>query len=205
MLLSGRGSNFVAWPKHSPPAGFRARKSPSSSAIAKTLRGSARADGRGIPARIIPSKGRARNLRPHGGRGAERGAGRPGVPGRIHAPALALFRRGVSGRILKFTLAAALFSGTRGPAPGARIRREIQRLHRAFRGRKSRRRPHRRAGHRSCRARRHGETLAARILAEEHRIYTEAVRCALRASSASKAAACCPTSHSRTDAAGATS
>src|SRR5229473_479333 len=99
---------------------------------------------------------RARNLRPPGCRRPRRAPRRPDLPRRLHAPALTFFRRQISQPHPEYpSLAAPLLPRPRIPAPGPRIRREIRRLHRPLRRRKSRRRPHPFAGHRSRPRRRH--------------------------------------------------
>jgi len=57
VLLSGRGSNFEALARVLPPGAFPTPKSPLSSATSRTRAGLERAKARGIETRLIPSKG----------------------------------------------------------------------------------------------------------------------------------------------------
>src|SRR5260370_9967642 len=100
---------------------------------------------------------RARSLRPPGCHRPRRAPRRSDLPGRLHAPALSVFCRPVSQSHPEHpSFAAPVLPRPRIAAPAPRIRREIRRLHRPFRRRKSRRRPDHHPTHCPRPRRRHG-------------------------------------------------
>src|SRR5437667_432998 len=99
----------------------------------------------------------ARSVRPPGRGGSRRTPSRADLSRRIHAPSVSLFCRKISEPHPEYSPFAAPVIPRAGiAAPGARIRREIRRLHRPLRRRKSRRRPDHFAGHCPRARRRHG-------------------------------------------------
>ncbi len=178
VLLSGRGSNFEAL-ADSVAAG-RIPNAEISIVISnrEDALGLRRAGARLIPARVIPSKGLEREA-------YDRLVVAALHKARVDLVCLAgfmrllspLLRRRVSRPDSEYpSVVAAVVPGTRSAAPGARVRREIQRAAPCISWTKisTRGRSWRKRSCPSSRATRE-ETLAARILIEEHRIYTEAV------------------------------
>jgi phosphoribosylglycinamide formyltransferase-1 len=191
VLLSDRGSNFEALADSIAAGRIPGAEIALVISNREGAPGLALAAARGIATKVIPIEGAAsRGLRPSGCWGAAESGRRVRVPRGIHAPALAVFCGRVSAAHSEYSpVAAAVVSGPRSAAAGARIRREIQRLHRAFRGRNLDAGPILAQAIVPVRDDDTDETLSARILAEEHRIYTEAVRLVLSGNIASRAGA----------------
>ena len=156
--MSGRGSNFEAL-ADSVASG---RIPNAEIAIVISNRegapGIERAKARGIATRVIPSKGLEREIvRSPGRRRLERAKSRPGLSGRLHAAAFALFCGCVSEPYPEYSpIAAAFVSGPRIAAPSTRLRRQVRRMHGAFCGRKSGRGPHRSPSRCARKRQRHG-------------------------------------------------
>ena len=182
VLLSGRGSNFEALAES-----IASGRIPNAEiAIVVSNRegapGLERAKSRGIATRAIPSKGLERET-------YDRQVVAVLNEHKVDLVCLAGYMRLLSpyfvaafpNRILNIHPSLLpSFPGLESQRQALEYGVEIRRMHRAFRRRKSRRRPHR-SPSRCCQCEDDDteDTLSARILQEEHRIYSEAVRIVL--------------------------
>ena len=180
VLISGRGSNLQALIDAIADGRLRARIAVVISNRASARWACARRRGGHRDARArSPRRSRSRDDFDRPWRACAAGARRPaGLPGRLHAA-----RRGAAARRLPKrdpehpSVAAAGVSRRRRPAPRPSIRRQVRRRDRPPRDRGARCRSDRAPGRRSRRTIDDTvETLSARILVEEHRLYPAAVQ-----------------------------
>ncbi len=187
ILLSGRGSNFEAIAQN-----VAAGKIPNAR-IAVVISNKPDAGGlevarrMGLEALVIPSKGKPREEH-------DREVVAALQQHKVDLVCLAGYMRLLSPwfvqqfprRILEYSsFAAARISRPGGAGASLRLRREGYRLHRAFRGRRTRPRSHHRAETVPVLDTDDEHTLAARILEQEHVAYSEAIKLCSRGSTKS--------------------
>ena len=181
ILISGRGSNMVALIEAAKDPSLSRRDRASSSRTIPTRAGLARAAEAGIATAVVDHKtfGKDREAFERALQARARGARhRAGVPRRLHAAADAVVRAAMAGPAHQHPpRPAAGLQGPRHPCPRAGGRRQRTRRDRAFRRARDGFRADHRAGQRCrCSPGDTEATLAARVLAVEHRIYPEALR-----------------------------